>query len=65
MCSGAIETPMFHAVGASGANDPTGPTPINRPGKPEEIASVTALLLSDRASFVTGSLWRVDGGANS
>ncbi|KAI7230075.1 hypothetical protein KC330_g7138 [Hortaea werneckii] len=62
---GAIETPMYHAVGASGADDPTGPTPINRPGKPDEVAVVTALLLSDQSSFTTGSLWRVDGGANS
>ena len=56
---------MHQANLASDADDPTGPTPINRPGKPDEIAVVAGLLLSDQSSFTTGSLWRVDGGANS
>lgn len=63
--SGAVDTPMHQANLASDADDPTGPTPINRPGKPDEIAVVAGLLLSDQSSFTTGSLWRVDGGANS
>src|SRR5690606_10441586 len=33
-----------------------------RPGAPEEIASVYAFLASDEASYVTGSLYIVDGG---
>ncbi|MDT0575911.1 SDR family oxidoreductase [Croceicoccus sp. F390] len=36
---------------------------LGRRGKPEEVASVIALLCSERASFVTGSNWRVDGGS--
>jgi NAD(P)-dependent dehydrogenase (short-subunit alcohol dehydrogenase family) len=35
---------------------------LNRLARPEEIASVTSFLLSDRASFVTGSYYPVDGG---
>jgi NAD(P)-dependent dehydrogenase (short-subunit alcohol dehydrogenase family) len=31
-------------------------------GKPEEAESVVALLLSDEASFVTGSVYEINGG---
>lgn len=36
--------------------------PMQRFGKPEEIADAAAFLCSDRASFITGSVLRVDGG---
>jgi 3-oxoacyl-[acyl-carrier protein] reductase len=36
--------------------------PIGRMATPEEIASVITFLCSDRASFVSGSAWGVDGG---
>jgi len=36
--------------------------PMGRMGQPEEIASVVAFLASDDASFVTASVWPVDGG---
>ena len=39
--------------------------PLGRMAAPEEIASVVAFLSSERASFVTGSLWPVDGGASA
>ena len=35
--------------------------PIGRLGQPEEVAALTLFLLSDRASFITGSYHLVDG----
>jgi NAD(P)-dependent dehydrogenase (short-subunit alcohol dehydrogenase family) len=36
--------------------------PLGRLAEPEEIASAIVFLCSDRASYVTGSAWSVDGG---
>ena len=36
--------------------------PLGRLAEPEEIASVICFLLSERASYVTGSAWSADGG---
>ena len=39
--------------------------PLGRMGTSEEIAAVVAFLSSERASFVTGSAWAVDGGVSA
>ena len=36
--------------------------PLGVLGKPEDIANLTTYLVSDIASFATGSIWTIDGG---
>lgn len=40
----------------------TGSIPLRRYGRPEEYADTVAYLASERASYITGSVIRVDGG---
>lgn len=61
---GAIDTPLLRSgASARGVSPDLGRfIPIGRVGTPEEAANVALFLASDLASFVTGSLYAVDGG---
>ena len=60
---GFIETAMTAAMPPEAQKQMTA-NPMGRPGQPEDIAGAVAYLCSQDASFVTGQLIDVNGGAD-
>ncbi|NOZ32497.1 MAG: SDR family oxidoreductase [Alphaproteobacteria bacterium] len=65
---GSVDTPLLR-TSISSSDDPDrvhaaikAMHPMGRPARAEEVADVVEYLLSDRASFITGEVIRVDGG---
>lgn len=59
---GYIDTPLLESLTAEARAALVGLHPIGRLGTAEEVAELVVWLSSDRASFVTGSYYAVDGG---
>jgi NAD(P)-dependent dehydrogenase (short-subunit alcohol dehydrogenase family) len=70
VCPGLIETgmtrPIFEQARARGTDGKIGQlNPLQRAGRPEEIAAMALFLASDEASYVNGQAFPVDGGLSS
>jgi len=68
ICPGAIDTPMVDSSYRDEYNGLSALSrlqPLGRVGKTEEVAELVSFLMSDRASFITGGIYPIDGGASA
>ena len=59
---GMTDTPLVAGLSEKVVEEQMQRVLMHRKAQPEEIANVAVFLASDRASYVTGQVWRVDGG---
>jgi 3-oxoacyl-[acyl-carrier protein] reductase len=59
---GFIETDMLTKIPDKFKNEMLNLIPMNRVGKPEEVAKLVAYLVSDSARYITGQVINIDGG---
>ncbi len=62
ICPGLIDTKMNSNLDPQTINSIVDNTPLNRIGKPQDVANLCLFLVSEEASFITGQLITIDGG---
>jgi 3-oxoacyl-[acyl-carrier protein] reductase len=62
VCPGFIDTEAIDGLSEEGKKAVQGRIPARRFGRPEEVAAVVRFLACAEASYVTGSIVKVDGG---
>ena len=62
LCPGYVETEALESLGVEERKALTSRIPMRRFGKPEEIAAAARFLACPEASYITGSVIKIDGG---
>ena len=62
ICPGLIDTKMNKSLSQETINNVVEETPLQRIGKPQDVANLVEFLSSDKSNFITGQIITVDGG---
>ncbi len=64
ICPGVIDTEMNDDLSFEDVETLCNDVPLQRMGEPEEVADLIAFLVSDKAKYITGSVYDINGGWN-